>query len=153
MAEAKIPKAVVTYNYQAPVETVFDAWLSPEMVGKFMFGPDVRPNEEIMHLQIDKRVNGKFSFLVKRGEMKLDHIGSYLKIDRPRSLSFTWGIAGQKESSVVKIEVTAEPKGKGTTLVLTHELAPGWDDFVAKIEGSWQMMLEALDKALTAGHR
>src|SRR5436190_8334429 len=95
---------------QASAENVFDAWLDPRLIGEWMFGPRLR-EEEILHIHVDPQVGGKFSFLVRRDNKELDHVGIYLEIDRPYRLSFTWGIAGESDSdeSVVKVEI--HPQG------------------------------------------
>jgi uncharacterized protein YndB with AHSA1/START domain len=130
----------VTQRYAASAERVFDAWLSPELLGKWMFGPAVR-EEEIVRLSVDARVGGAFSFVVRRGEYVIDHIGEYLELDRPRRLAFTWGIAGSDSSRVV-LEIT--PDGPGCVLTLTHELHPDWAAYAARTEAGWTQMLAKL---------
>ena len=42
----------VTRRYSASAERVFDAWLDPAMIGKFMFGSHLR-DETVLHLNVD----------------------------------------------------------------------------------------------------
>ena len=79
----------VTHDYTASAERVFDAWLDPKMLAKFAFGPQLR-DEEIVHLKVDARVGGRFSFLVRRQGAEIDHVGQYFDLERPRRLSFSW---------------------------------------------------------------
>ena len=137
-------KAIVTHPFNVSAEQIFDAWLDPKMIARFMFGPSVRPNESIIHLRNDPRVNGTFSYLVKRGDTEINHIGTYTKIERPGTLAFTWAVAGQGDSSDVIIQVIANPSGCVATLA--HEMQPQWAEFVSKIEGSWRSMMEHLDR-------
>lgn len=130
----------VTQRFNASAERVFDAWLSPELLGKWMFGPEVR-EEEIVRLSLDARVGGAFSFVVRRGEHVIDHVGEYLELDRPRRLAFTWGIAGSDSSRVV-LEITAD--GPGCVLTLTHELHPDWAAYASRTEAGWTQMLTKL---------
>ncbi len=143
------PVAVrITHRYQAPPERVFDAWLNPEMLARWMFGPDVR-DEKILRLSIDARVGGTYSFLVRRGTEEIDHIGTYIEIDRPRRLVFTWGIAGESdEQSTVSIDIIS--LGPGCELTLIHELDPKWRDYVRSAEEAWEEMLGILAMALDA---
>lgn len=136
----------VTRRFEASPERVFDAWLDPVLIGRWMFGPALR-DEKILHLEVDARVGGSFSFLVKREGQEIDHVGTYLEIERPRSLAFTWGIAGQPgaESRVV---VEIEPQDRGSELTLVHEMDAKWREYAGRTEAGWRQMLEVLQSAL-----
>jgi uncharacterized protein YndB with AHSA1/START domain len=134
----------VMQQIEAPAERVFDAWMKPELIGKWMFGPSVR-DEEIVRLHVDARVGGRFSFVVRRQGQEIDHVGEYLELARPTRLAFTWGIANS-DSSRVTVEIA--PKGGGCEVVLTHVLHPDWAHFASRTEAGWAKMLEALAKAL-----
>lgn len=145
MAESTL-QVQVTRGFSASPERVFDAWLDPALIGRWMFGPALR-EEEILRIAVDARVGGKFSFLVRRQGMEIDHIGTYLELDRPRRLAFTWGIAGQSvDESRVIIEIT--PREPGCELTLTHELQPQWAEYADRTQAGWTKMVEALGKVL-----
>ncbi len=111
-----------------------------------MFGCNIR-EETILHLKTDPRVNGTFSYLVQRGEQTIDHVGTYLEMDRPKRLVFTWGTADSlPETSRVIIEIVRQ--GSGCELTLTHEMAPKWKNFADRAKGSWVKMLGVLEKVL-----
>ena len=135
----------VSRRFEAPPERVFDAWLSPDMIGRWMFGPQLRA-EEIVRLSLDARVGGAFSFVVRRKGQEIDHIGRYLEIERPRRLVFTWAVAPEPDDSRVTAEIA--PLGSGCELTLTHEMAPKWAEFAPRVEQGWTTMLGALGKAL-----
>jgi uncharacterized protein YndB with AHSA1/START domain len=140
-------KVSVTRHFDASPERVFDAWLDPEMIGKWMFGPALR-EEEVLRIVADARVGGAFSFLVRRRGQEIDHVGKYREIDRPRRLVFTWGVAGESEDeSLVTIEIV--PQETGAELTLTHEMDAKWADYASRTEAGWTKMLEAL--AVTLG--
>ncbi|HVY71039.1 MAG TPA: SRPBCC domain-containing protein [Verrucomicrobiae bacterium] len=134
----------VTQHFPASADEVFAAWLDPRMLGEWMFGPNVR-EEEIVHLNVDARIGGAFSFLVRRQGREIDHVGQYLEINSPRRLVFTWGIAGS-DSSRVEIEIM--PTSGGCELALTHELAPAWADYADRTRAGWTNMLGVLAKVL-----
>jgi uncharacterized protein YndB with AHSA1/START domain len=138
-------RATVTYRFDAPAERVFDAWLSCDMLERWMFGPAVR-DEEIEHLSLDPRAGGSFSFLVQRGEDEVEHVGKFLEVTRPRRLVFTWLVVGEKVGSRVLIDF--EPRSRGCELTLTQELHPDWAEQVESMEAAWREMFEALAKAL-----
>lgn len=134
----------ISFAFAASPARVFDAWLDPEMIGKWMFGPALR-DEEILRLSVDAQQGGCFSFLVRRNGQEIDHVGEYLLIDRPRQLVFTWGIKGSASSRVI---IDIVPQGTGCELTLTHELHPDWADYASRTEAAWTKMLEALAKAV-----
>jgi uncharacterized protein YndB with AHSA1/START domain len=142
------PAAHVEQAFPVASDRLFDAWVDPAMLGRWMFGPDVR-DEQILHLENDARVGGRFSFLVQRGDEKIEHVGEYLRLDRPMALTFTWAIAGEPHDSRVNVTIEAAPDG--SVLALTHTLAPGWEEHLEQVEAAWRKMFAALDRALRDG--
>jgi len=138
-------KVRVTRRYPASPEQVFDAWLDPAMIGKWMFGPALR-EEEVVRISLDPRVGGSFSFVVRRQGQEIDHVGEYLEIDRPRRLAFTWGVADEEGSSRVIIDIV--PLENGCELTLTHQLHPDWADYADRTEAAWTKMLDVLASTL-----
>lgn len=145
----KLPlKVVVTHSFSASSERVFDAWLDPEMIGKWMFSRTLL-EQEVVRISLDPHVGGPFSFVVRRQGKEIDHIGKYLEIDRPRRLAFTWGIRQDSgDSSRVMVDIVAQ--GTGSELALTHELDPAWADYASRTRDSWAKMLQLLDDTLSA---
>jgi uncharacterized protein YndB with AHSA1/START domain len=135
-------RAVVTKRFAATAERVFGAWLDPDWLGRWMFGPNVR-DERIVRLGLEPRVGGKFSFIVERGGKPVDHVGEYLELDRPRRLVFTWATRDSlPETSRVIVEIT--PLDGECELTLTHEMAPAWAAFADQAADSWRKMLDGL---------
>ncbi len=83
------PQVKVVKHFNVPVEKVFDAWLDPYMIGRWMFGPELR-NEEIIKLETNPETGGTFSFVVRRDGEELDHKGTYREVKRHERLVFTW---------------------------------------------------------------
>ncbi len=138
--------ATITHKFDASPERVFDAWLNPEMVGKWMFGSEIR-DEEIVSIDIDPKPGGEFSFLVNRQNTVIDHIGTYLVIERPKRLEFKWGVKGMSDSSRVIVEIAG--KDSITELTLTHELHPDWAEYLERTKEGWSKMMDVLEKNLT----
>lgn len=135
-------KAVVTKRFSVPAGRVFDAWLDPALIGRWMFGPNVRA-ERIVRLGTEPHVGGKFSFVVDRSGVQIDHVGEYLEVERPRLLVFTWATRDSlPETSRVIIEIT--PLDGACELTLTHVMGPGGAPFVDRAAGSWRKMLDVL---------
>ena len=139
----------VTQRFAAPAERVFDAWLDPESLTRWMFGPAMR-DEEIVRLQIDPRAGAGFSFRVRRGGEVLDHVGDYAVLERPLRLEFGWGIAGQSSS---RVSVRITPAAQGCELELIHRLEPEWRDFAARTRSGWARMLDMLDRNLCSARQ
>ena len=110
-----------------------------------MFGPAIR-DEEVVSIEIDGKVGGAFSFLVRRGNQVIDHIGTYAVIDRPSRLEFDWGVKGMKDSS--RVAVSIHPHDNGCKLELIHYLHPDWAEYLQRSIEGWAQMLEVLDRHL-----
>ena len=142
---ARAPVTVmVKRRFAAPPERVFDAWLDPELVAQWMFGPSVR-DEEVLRISIDPRVGGLFSFQVRRQGQEIDHVGEYLEIDRPRRLAFTWAI-GKRAPDDTRVFLDFIPAGAGCEVVLRHERV--WADYEARTAQGWTSMLDAAARLL-----
>ena len=141
-------KVVVTHSFSASWDRVFDAWLDPKMIEKWRFGPSLL-EQEVVRISLDPHVGGSFSFVVRRQDKEIDHIGKYLEIDRPRHLLFTWGIRQDSgDSSRVMVDIVDQ--GTGSELTLTHELDPAWAEYESRTRDSWTKMLQLLDDTLNA---
>jgi uncharacterized protein YndB with AHSA1/START domain len=132
----------VTRRFSAPPERVFDAWLDPKMIGRWMFGPELC-EQEVVRMTVDARVGGVFSFVVRRQGEEIDHTGEYLEIDRPRRLAFTWGVPTYSPD-MARVTVEIVPLETGCELMLTHELDPDWADTASRTEAAWTRMLGAM---------
>lgn len=131
----------VHQHMNASPERIFDAWLDPELIGRWMFGPALR-DEEIVRINVEAQVGGAFSFVVRRQGQEIDHVGQYLEMDRPHRLAFTWGTADTKDHSHVSVEVV--PAESGCDVTLVHQLHPDWADYADRTEAAWSQMLRAL---------
>lgn len=136
----------VERRFNASPEQVYDAWLDPSMLGRWMFGPAVR-DEQVVRLTVDARSRGSFSFVVIRQGEEITHVGRYLQMDRPRRLVFTWGIGGVSEDQS-RVTVDLLSTGTGCELTLTHELRPHLTDNTALTEAGWITRLDLLASAL-----
>jgi uncharacterized protein YndB with AHSA1/START domain len=137
----------VTLQFSATAERVYDAWLDRRRIGRWMFGPALR-EEEVLRIDVDARVNGRFSFLVRRDGQEIDHVGTYLEWDRPRRLVFTWAIKDGSDDDVSQVTVDIVPQGSGCELTLVHRMDAKWAEFAESARGSWAKMVGALASQL-----
>jgi len=144
----KLPvNAVVWGLFSVPAERVFNAFLDTKMIGRFMFGPEIR-EEEIVSLQNEPRVGGSFSYVVRRQGKTFEHTGEYIEIDRPRRLVFTWSVKEDPANNQSRIVIEIAPIIAGCELTLTHEMPHGQEDFVEKGKAAWGKMIDKLTEIL-----
>lgn len=130
----------------ASPERVFDAWLDPTWIGRFMFGPHLR-DEQVVSLKNEPRTGGTFHYRVMRQGAEIDHTGTYRDIDPPHRLVFTWGVnEEQGDLSVVTIQLSTD--GDGCLLTLTHQLHPDWADYAERTQQGWIKIVADLVAAL-----
>jgi uncharacterized protein YndB with AHSA1/START domain len=150
----------VLHRFNAPPVRVFDAWLDPDAIGRWLLASS--PDDDIIDIDRDPRVGGRFSFKVRRAGHEIDHVGEYRELARPRRLAFTFDVVGggaparggaaadlhANTPSVVSIDLAST--GSGTELVLSHDGVPpemrdktrrGWATILDEIAG----MLDAAD--------
>ncbi len=138
----------VTHRYSAAAERVFDAWLDPAVLDGWMFGASQR-DEEVVRIEVDARVGGKFSFVVRRQGQEIDHSGEYLEIARPQRLAFTWGAAAVGEApDASRVTIDIEAIGDGCELTLTHEMHRDWAEYAERTRDGWGRILDALGAAI-----
>lgn len=143
MATRNKPSVHVERRFGVSRERVFEAWLKPDLLGRWMFG---LREEDVIRSTVDARVGGSFSFVVRRQGVEIEHAGRYLHMNRPSRLVFTWGIGGVPDESRVTVDLL--PAGAGCELMLSHELSPGWADHAARTEAGWIRVLAALASSL-----
>ncbi|MDH3403796.1 MAG: SRPBCC domain-containing protein [Acidobacteriota bacterium] len=139
-AEAPV-EVRVTRRFNAPPERVFDAWLDPEKAAKFLYATE---EGEMVRVEIEARVGGRYSIVERRDGQDVDHTGEYLEIDRPHRLVFTLQVPLYSEA-VDRVTVEIEPAGGGCELTLVHETSPEWADQSGE---GWSMILDSLAAAL-----
>ena len=132
-----------THYYDAPPERAFDAWLDPKVAGKFLFAT---PTGTMIRAETDPRVGGHFTFVDRRPEMgDVEHVGTYLEIDRPRRLVFEFAVPAY-EPTRTKITLEFATDGAGCRLTLVHEGV--FEEYVKQTEQGWGMILDGLERAL-----
>lgn len=141
--------AQVTRIFSAPPELVFDAWLAPEHIVRWMFA---RIDSSASRIELEARVGGEFLFEEQRGQVRVAYIGRYLEIDRARRLVFTWATRGEHREDRVTVEFRASPRGCEVTL--SHELIADSQDYEdpTRPTRAWAKMLEALDRNVSERH-
>ena len=117
----------------APIERVFDAWLDPAMLSRFILPMRGMPRPEV---EVDPREGGRFTIVMHVGEQKI------LVIARPTQLVFTWESPRSTDDSEVRLDFT-EVEAARTRVELTH-LRFIDEEARADHEGGWSNILEML---------
>ncbi|MGB4246583.1 MAG: SRPBCC family protein [Pseudohongiellaceae bacterium] len=146
MTDASPIVIVVKQSFQQSAERVFDAWLDVKAAAKFMFATETGT---MVKCEIDPRVGGGFVMTDRRPEGEVEHTGTYLTIDRPHRLVFTFGIpAFSSDVDLVTVEIT--PLSRGCDLTLTTEMNPQWAEYEELAREGWTKILASL--AATLNH-
>ncbi len=124
---------VATVRIAAPPEVVFPYFTDPELVATWM----------AERVELDPRPGGVFALDLDGGQAR----GSFVEVDPPGRVVFTWGIPGDSAlppgSSTVEVVLVAE--GHDTVVTLTHRDLPagrrpthreGWERHLGSLVGT-----------------
>ncbi len=131
----------VSLSFLAPAEIVFNAWINEELIHKWLFVGDT---SEIVNVQINFRVNGKFSILEleKSNNEYIDHYGEYVEINKPLKLVFKLSVPKHfPGETTVTISISENENG-----CILHLVQTGVSKNVT--EESWKKMLAQLKLTL-----
>ena len=129
----------------APIEKVFDAWLNPKMLSKFMV--PCQPGVREADVETDAREGGGFSIIMHVGDEDIAHTGRYLEISRPDKLVFTWASKySVVDNSTVTLNFTKVNDNK-TNISLSHVRFID-EEARAGHEGGWRDILDKLNEII-----
>lgn len=125
----------------APPDVVYDEWLDADGLAEWMCPRPARPTK----IELEPRVGGRLRIDIDDRGLLMQVTGTYLDLQRPHQLSFTWKSSAWPESegdSVVT--VTLSPHGDDQTLMtIRHSLLPpaaaddyrpGWGRVAAQLD-------------------
>lgn len=130
---------------EAPITKIFDAWLNPSTLAKFILP---MPGMENAQVENEAYEGGEFTIIMQVGDNKIPHTGKYIEIDRPRKLAFTWESPESVDDSIVTLNLTELDDGK-TNIELTHV------KFIdekrrSNHEGGWGNILSKLNEVISS---
>jgi uncharacterized protein YndB with AHSA1/START domain len=133
-------------TFAAPVDAVFDAWTSVEVLRRWWPGG---PGWTTPVAEVDLRVGGRLRLVMRDpAGSEFGGTGRYLEIDRPSRLVFSWRWddpslgAGEQ---LVEVGFTANAGGDTTVVLVNHGLD---DEAVRSHEEGWQLSFDNLDQVL-----
>jgi uncharacterized protein YndB with AHSA1/START domain len=140
---------VVSHLFAHPADRVFNAWLDPVLARQFLYATE--PGEMI-RVEIDARVGGKYTIIERRNGEDVEHTGKYLKIERPKKLPhrLVFTLKVPKYTPVVAlVAIYILPRPDGCELFLTQESGQHSDEEKDRIAKGWKSICERLARVLT----
>lgn len=133
----------VRRTIKASPEQVYNAWLDPKIMSRFMAGGS---DMTVVEARSDARMGGNF-FVMMRGEKDVPHQGVYKALTPFSRIVFTWDSPYSPADSEVELLFT--PVAGGTEVILNQVkfLSEGARD--GHIKG-WTSILERLDTVFSA---
>jgi uncharacterized protein YndB with AHSA1/START domain len=113
---------VMTRMFDAPRERVFDAWLDPEQVSRWMGPRGVRARAD----RLEPKVGGRYRIVMQLDSGQTPTVGGvYREIRRPERLVFTWAWEGSHPSGTggheTIVTLTFRDVGGKTEMTMRHE--------------------------------
>ena len=133
----------VSRRFDVTPERVFDAWLDPATVGRWLFA---RPDGAMQGVEIHAGVGGGFTIVERRAQGDAAHYGRYVEIDRPQRLVFLFAVEPGDAGDRVTVEIVRD--GDGCVLTLTHEMSPEYASYEPQTRSGWAMVLDSLARQL-----
>ncbi|MCK1985777.1 MULTISPECIES: SRPBCC family protein [Peribacillus] len=146
-------------NFDVVPEMVFDAWLTPEMMRKWLF--TLEGTNKVA--QNDPQVGGTWEIIDHRDGKDYRAIGEYLEMDPPNKLVFTFKMPQFSESvDTIIIELKKLQKGCEMTfsqkIIVPHEenwtesdIEKALGEFHDGSEHGWNLMFMGLKELVETG--
>jgi uncharacterized protein YndB with AHSA1/START domain len=131
----------VERTFAAPVEDVFDAWTSPEVMRRWLH---CEPDWDTPTAEVDLRIGGKIRVVMRRPDgSQVEAHGTFTLIDRPHRLVMTW-IFDDDPSNEQLLELSfTESEGETTVRLVNSRIstderrdgqATGWRGCLNELE-------------------
>lgn len=125
----------------ASPERVYNAWLDPRMMTRFMAGAE---DMHVAEARSDARVGGRF-FVLMMADKPVPHEGTYKALTPFSRIVFTWESPYAPPESEVELQFAPVDGGTEVVLTQTRFLTESNRDGHSK---GWTMILGRLDAAL-----
>jgi uncharacterized protein YndB with AHSA1/START domain len=134
----------VERTFDAPIEAVFEAWTSPEVMRRWFH---VEPDWQTPEAQVDLKVGGAFRVLMRRSDdSQVSITGHFTEVDPPRRLVLEV-VFSDLPSNEQQIELTfTESEGCTTVLLVNSGIAT--DERRDAEDYGWRGCLDQLGRTL-----
>lgn len=127
----------------APASTVFEAWLDPEAMARFMIPGEGMSESRV---EVDPREGGSFLIAMRAGDKEIPHRGEYKTIDRYKRLVFTWLSDYTLPDSTVTLDFVE--RGPGETELTLHHVGFPSQDSRDSHEGGWTEIIDIMTRVI-----
>lgn len=141
---AKELRLTVRRLIKAPTRRVYEAWLDPKMLARFMIPA---PGVSVARARTNARVGGRFALIMRVAGRDIAHGGTYLELTPRKRIVFTWESPFSVEGSTVTITLRAV--AGGTEVQLVHVKFPSAESH-ANHRAGWRAILKLLAATLAA---
>jgi uncharacterized protein YndB with AHSA1/START domain len=138
-------KLSIERTYEAPIERVFEAWTSAEVIRRWW---QAERDWSTSEAELDLRIGGAIRVVMYDPAKDKAHGGGgvYTEIEAPRRLAFTWLWDDDHRGTL--IEVDFEALGEGTRVTFTHSGL--WtEESVRDHTYGWSNILDSLGRSLS----
>jgi uncharacterized protein YndB with AHSA1/START domain len=139
-------------RFQARPEQVFEAWIKPDLMKKWLFTTEAT-NKVVDN---DPRIGGTWEIIDHRGGVDYRAIGEYQEVRQPHKVVFTFKMPQFNEAEDI-VRVTISEMQDATEMLFTQEIVvpheEGWTDedadkaleeYGAQTEQGWALMFDGL---------
>ena len=132
-------------TFDAPVERVFEAWTSEEVLRRWLHG---MRGWETPIAEVDLRVGGTIRIVMRdpSGGAESGATGEYRVVDPPHRLVFTWVWDDQPDQPQL-IELEFSEQHGGTTVLMTNSGIPT-DERLHSQQRGWKVCYDNLQRIL-----
>ena len=137
-------KILITRDFDAPADLMFEAWTTPDLVKRWWAGD----RGVVTEAQIDLRIGGRWRWVMTaNGGFEVAFSGEYLEIDRPHRLVRTEVFELIPDAEAVSTTTFDESNGVTTLTILAHYPSKEHRDaaLASGMEGGLQTSLNALE--------
>jgi uncharacterized protein YndB with AHSA1/START domain len=130
--------------FQAPIEAVFEAWTSEEVLRRWWHTED---GYETSEAEVDLRVGGTVRVVMRdpKEDVEYGGGGTYSEVEPPTRLAFTWTWDDEPRQTLIQIDFS-ERDGI-TTVRFTHSGL--WDEEALRShEDGWTKLFNRLERTL-----
>ena len=108
MVRGDTPTVQIRRRVRATAERIFDMWTKPDLMVRWM---SPFPGAVDCKASCDLRPGGAFSLVMSSEKSSREVSGTYVEVDRPRKLVFTW--IGPPTNVTTLVTVELNPRGDG----------------------------------------
>ena len=131
-------------TFQAPIEQVFDAWTSPEVMRRWFH---CEPDWDTSEAEVDLRVGGQVRVVMLRPDgTEVKAHGEYTVIDRPYRLVMTWTFNDDPSNEQLMELSFSDSEGSTTVLMVNSGIST--DARRDAQDEGWRGCLDQLERAM-----